>query len=548
MISATPNPETHGEPHWCSKLRKAMPENRAIPTIALPPTANAYPSHISLDSFVGSFASDIDPSSGSSNTMPVKHSNDWRFGSSQPVSFSGSNGGGNVVKSDLLRLFVLSRRRAPWFVLVFTIMTVLSYSFLPSSTSFLILRNYKTLSDVPYDDALDLHAHVMNSPFLPGGDDQEIPYGHLDGSAAADENSGLTAPSLQSVKEGMLHLTELRPGTTGFPPADLPPDHPNAELLGEIRALTTLRPRWPSVNETPIFTLRSYGPSFSSIVVSHKLKVVYIPVFKVGSSSIMWCLAFLENLEEVLKYKDGQSEERHMALHDTSLPVWANHTIQNMPEQDVAAVFRDPSYMKFGFVRNPYDRAVSAYTDKIVRADATSQEYRRLLYSLFGTHNWTAMHSMNSSTQQQQQQQQQRERPTFSQFMHAVQRVTSQPRMQSPHSFDSESGSELHWRPQSEQLHPDLIQLDFVGRFERMDADLEVVLEWMYRHTTQRIPKDMKIKLQATDPAQKAHMLETLGEDQTLVDCIQSVYSADFHRFHYSTTIPDIEGIPHQIE
>lgn len=53
-------------------------------------------------------------------------------------------------------MFILSRRRMPLFVLTFTVLIELSYSFLPSSLTFLILQNYKTLSDVPYEDALDV--------------------------------------------------------------------------------------------------------------------------------------------------------------------------------------------------------------------------------------------------------------------------------------------------------------------------------------------------------------------------------------------------------
>lgn len=544
---------------------------------------------------------------------------DELYPTSSPASFlstggaasSGVNGGsintnGPLITSqfrspEVIGMFILSRRRAPLFVLIFTALTVLSYSFLPSSSTFLILRNYKTLSDVPYDDALDVEFHPgMVIPDEGDGeaelsdDEDDFPSDVVTGQSTAktsrttgkssssprgvtataqhqhrvDSSAGLTAPSLAAVKEGILSHSagESSSVFSGIPPPDLPHNHPNAELLREIRALTTLRPRWPSVNETPIFTLRSYGPAFSSIVVSHALKVVYIPVFKVGTSSIMWCIAYLENLQEVLKYDDRPADERHVALHNMTSAAWANHTIWDKQEQDIAAVFNDPSYMKFGFVRNPYDRAVSAYIDRIVRANISSPDYQRQIHSLFGK-DWM--------TRQQQQQQQKLVmaamaarnetmtnatiasataamvliRPTFSQFMFAVHDVITQPRMPTPYAFeDGDNRRDLHWTPQSELLHPDIIHLDFVGRFERMEADMEVILEWMYRHTSRRIPKDLKVRLQTTDPSLKATMLETLGEDSSLVDSIQEGYAMDFHRFQYSTTIPDVEGIPHQIE
>lgn len=87
-------------------------------------------------------------------------------------------------------------------------------------------------------------------------------------------------------------------------------------------------------------------------------------------------------------------------------------------------------------------------------------------------------------------------------------------------SEDNNSRRDLHWRPQVELLHPDLVHLDFVGRFESLEKDRSVVLDWMYRHTDRRLPDLKQKKMRATNPEDKIQLYQDLRNDIELKDMV----------------------------
>lgn len=316
-----------------------------------------------------------------------------------------------------------------------------------------------------------------------------------------------------------------------FPPK-LQEWHAHAGLLNSIRLKTKLSPRWPPGNIVDVRKLRSYGPAYSSIVVSQKLHVVYIPVFKVGTTSMMWQIAYLENNTHVLKHAHKQDSILQHFLHDMGTDAWKSHALCHMANSKISDVLSDPSLLKFTFVRNPYSRLVSAYVDKVFSVAIESREYQRQMYALFGN-NVVQRRKANET------------RPSFEAYVSAVHDVLMAPRTKSndPNNKDifedNLSRRDVHWRPQTELVHPDIIPIDFVGRFERAERDQDVVLNWMHKHTERRIPNDIPTILHKSDPVLKQTLLKQLKLNTRLQQMVYRMYVDDFQKFMFESRVPD---------
>ena len=309
---------------------------------------------------------------------------------------------------------------------------------------------------------------------------------------------------------------------SGIPPSNLPSHHPQYLYLNYLRSRTTITPRWPNHHSLPVHRLRTYGPAFSSIIISNKLKAIYIPVFKVSTTTVMHLLAYLSENELLQPYFNTSRVGKF--LHD--MKYWPSSSICNKSADFISQRLNDPSYLKFGFVRNPYTRLLSAYQDKILLAP--ERLYKEQIRCLFH-HNQTLFnHHLEH-------------KPTFSEFLSAVDNVLSQPRtksedLDSPDAYESNlSRRDVHWRPQVELLHPDLIHLDYVGKFENFESDVQLVLNWMYLHTDKRW-KSVQLNRRLSE--HRSIGLDVFRENEQLRELVKKIYREDFETFHYSTEIP----------
>lgn len=382
-----------------------------------------------------------------------------------------------------------------------------------------------------------LTVHTLTSPYIPAQPytPHSPAHAHRPQLSHAIHSSPVFAAQNHSHTMPPMNFTPTKPAAkvrmqTGVAAPTLPPHHANAALLSSLRARTSLTPRWPSTpaHQLRVSLLRSYGPAYSSIIVSHKLRVVYIPVFKAGTTSMMWLLAYLENNAPVLAHSSSPPHVLQHVLHDMSTPAWRGRSACHMRDDAIVATLSDPSYLKFTFVRNPYSRLVSAYVDKVATPILQSVEYQRQMYALYGT-NVTLRTAANQT------------RPSFHEYVRAIANVLASPRTNAADGFENNlSRRDVHWRPQSDLAHPDLIHIDFVGSFDHLNKDREVLLEWMYRHTGRRMSSTMRLKLHSSDPAAKVRLMQLLKDDQKLRLDIQHMYREDFDRFRFPLDVPTV--------
>lgn len=347
---------------------------------------------------------------------------------------------------------------------------------------------------------------------------------HLSNDSVQTEAKAVRSPSESRIVE----QASTKSGSNDSFPLSLPLSHPDAKLLLVLRQRTLLRPRWPKHGHLDVDHLRSYGPAFSSIIVSHKLKVVYIPVFRAGMAALMSCIGYLEENKLFAQYVNSSLAERNRISRDASLPVWQKNRLADMTDEQIQSIMNDPTYLKFGFVRNPFDRVISAFVDRIETPKMTSAEYQHQMYSLYGT-DPVVRATTNES------------RPSFDEFLRAIHNVLLDPRTSLINSVEgSLSGRDPHWRPQTELLHPDLIPFDFIGRFERIESDVKLVLEWMQRHSNRRLPLDWLKLPKQSNGRRRAELFKELYLDEDVRGLVTQIYADDFSQFQFSKHVPKL--------
>jgi len=161
-------------------------------------------------------------------------------------------------------------------------------------------------------------------------------------------------------------------------------------------------------------------------IVMHERKAIYFTFPKVASSSIKKVIA-----KDLGLYRGAD-------IHDLGYPT--------IPHQYLK---RCKGYFKFAFVRNPWDRMVSCYSNKILKdPDFTEGEYEKGIYKYWAKYNlfYAGM--------------------SFPAFVDAVCQIP-----------DSEA--DIHFRCQASffKTQSGDLTMDFIGRFENLEEDFKSVCE-----------------------------------------------------------------------
>jgi hypothetical protein len=213
--------------------------------------------------------------------------------------------------------------------------------------------------------------------------------------------------------------------------------------------------------------------------ISRKHLAVFVEVPKAGCTVVKRVLQHSE--------RDGAPEPKQQSVHDRSTsPLGA--PIRD--RFDLDEVFGDGPYFRFGFVRNPYSRALSCYLEKI----AGHQWLRDLRLPRLGLDP--------------------KDDVSFGQFLTLV---AEQPLAE----------MDIHWAPQHYLLSLDRVTYGFLGRFESFQRDLDAVVTQLGIDT----PPD----LQRTPTLHITNASARLREyyDDESVELVRHVYRGDFERLGY---------------
>lgn len=205
---------------------------------------------------------------------------------------------------------------------------------------------------------------------------------------------------------------------------------------------------------------------------SRRFNYLYWVTPKAACSSILMTLHRLERDDPTFMY------DTPFGMHELELSPLDR-------ARDHIERFDDPGTFKFCFVRNPYDRLLSAWLDKVVRTGGLRPRFEAKLG---------------------------REGPvSFADFV-AV--IRDEPLAE----------MDTHYAPQAYVTFQDMIAYDFIGRFESLHHDLHRVLE--------RLGADSERYISVARPHQTGDKPKS---DLTapVVKKIQTAFAIDFARFGY---------------
>ena len=193
-----------------------------------------------------------------------------------------------------------------------------------------------------------------------------------------------------------------------------------------------------------------YVPFFqASITLLRRYNIVYVENSKVGCTKIKKFLLELDNWPK--RWDELIDNEVH--IHNKQLTGMIGAA--DLTYSALSSILKDPTYFRFGFVRNPYDRLLSAYKDKILAPQKSidKKTYVGVACSIKSAMTGEDRRHVNLD----------RTPVTFAEFVNYV-------ALQRPYDMDR------HWYHQHLTMWHPFCKFDFIGRFERFPKDLLNVL------------------------------------------------------------------------
>jgi len=256
-----------------------------------------------------------------------------------------------------------------------------------------------------------------------------------------------------------------------------------------------------------------------SFIASERHGFLYMPIEKVACSSIKHWIIKIVAGEETPEVHDYARE---------------NLELQTLPVHESERLLRDPSLFRFAFVRNPWDRLVSAFTNKFIPNKSPAQ---RFLSEMTWRRHWRSVLSWVTaglvaapdevnppwiSTQPI------AEQFTFRQFVGELEQL-------SPETFDQ------HWRPQYLSLGDQ--KLDFLGKFESLSEDFAQIcrrlkIDYALPHKNQTPRRAVESTCVADWPAARLAQLGSYPDyrqfyTDDLIQRVGKVFQEDVTRFAY---------------
>ena len=214
--------------------------------------------------------------------------------------------------------------------------------------------------------------------------------------------------------------------------------------------------------------------------VSRRHAAVFVEVPKAGCTVVKRVMQHSEH--------GGAPYEAPASVHDRATSPLGAPVRDGLDPDEVFGP--DSSYFRFGFVRNPFTRALSCYLEKI----AGEQWLRDMRLPLLGFNPHEAV--------------------SFEQFLTRV-------------ADQSARDMDIHWAPQSALLGLGRVEYAFLGRFESFQRDLRCVIE----HLGMDVPDDMvsTVTTHTTNAQDKISQYY----DDTALRLVRQIYRDDFARLGY---------------
>lgn len=229
-------------------------------------------------------------------------------------------------------------------------------------------------------------------------------------------------------------------------------------------------------------------------IISDEARFVYFVVPKVACSSIKTALLSLFDLEAAgpVDEDDAPDLDEHRLFAESGYQINKNQLARRIDRGE----FRE--YFKFAFVRNPWDRLVSCYFDKVMDARRAGESPFRHVPSERGSRLYRGM--------------------PFAEFVETVCEIP-----------DEESN--MHFVSQHRIVcgpgEDRSIMADFVGRFENLSADFTEVAERIGGGKRLELPHRMRSAIRESRPYTEFY-------DDRLKDLVHERYRKDVEIFGYS--------------
>ena len=267
--------------------------------------------------------------------------------------------------------------------------------------------------------------------------------------------------------------------------------HPRLGTLATGRAVgpdmadehLSLRSRLEASRRDDLFYVWGYSSRAST-----QFRYLYVAVGKVGCSTVKRVLHRLESLPEPADWGH---------VHDSGFELLLNR----FTTDEVEAILADSAWLRFCFVRNPYDRLFSAWKQKIGNTwDTQYAAFRDAIRSSVGYP--PARDGVAPVV-------------SFADFVRYV-----------CHSREREAVCDGHWGRQVDLLLYDLIPYDVVGRFESFATD--------FRSTLVRLGAPSSIVEMADEVSNPTTTVPLAAVfDSDLAAMVYHHYRADFDTFGY---------------
>jgi len=173
-------------------------------------------------------------------------------------------------------------------------------------------------------------------------------------------------------------------------------------------------------------------------------------------------------------------------------------SLADLPIHDAVRALTSPDWFRFAFVRNPYARLLSAYTQKVRDLKSPWVGFREAVRRSAGVPTVPGA------------------APAVVEFPDFVRYIGEQ----------DDGVRDGHWRSQVGTLHVDRIRYDFVGRFESFTEDLTQVLRKLRAPDTLLATVGLVVNATARVPLASVY-------DQDLADYVYRVFRDDFEAFEY---------------